>query len=44
MKNRNYQLEYEVIRKLGRGGFGVVSKVKSLYTGVIRAAKQIKKK
>lgn len=44
MKHRDYQSDYEVIRKLGRGGFGVVSKVKSIHTQVIRAAKVIKKK
>ena len=44
MKNRDYLSDYQVIRKIGRGGFGVVSKVKSLFTGVIRAAKIIKKK
>ena len=32
------------MKKIGRGGFGVVSKVKSIYTKVIRAAKVIKKK
>jgi hypothetical protein len=32
-----------VIRKIGRGGFGVVSKVKSIHTQVVRAAKVIKK-
>lgn len=44
MKHRNYLHDYEVVRKLGRGGFGVVSKVKSIHTKVIRAAKVIKKK
>jgi serine/threonine protein kinase len=44
MKHRDYQSDYEVIRKLGRGGFGVVTKVKSIHTQVIRAAKVIKKK
>ncbi len=33
-----------MIKKIGRGGFGVVSKVKSIHTQVIRAAKVIKKK
>jgi hypothetical protein len=44
MKNRNYLFDYSVIKKMGRGGFGIVSKVKSIHTGVIRAAKVIKKK
>jgi len=33
-----------VIKKIGRGGFGTVNKVRSLHTQVIRAAKVIKKK
>jgi hypothetical protein len=44
MKHRNYLSEYEVLKKIGRGGFGVVSKVRSIHTDVIRAAKVIKKK
>ena len=28
---------------IGRGGFGKVNKVKSKYTGLMRAAKKIKK-
>jgi len=44
MKHRNYLTDYEVIKKIGRGGFGIVSKVRSLHTQVIRAAKVIKKK
>lgn len=44
MKHRNYLADYEVIKKIGRGGFGVVSKVKSIHTHVVRAAKVIKKK
>jgi hypothetical protein len=32
------------MKKIGRGGFGVVSKVKSIYTQLIRAAKVIQKK
>jgi hypothetical protein len=44
MKERNYLSEYETIKKIGRGGFGVVSKVRSIHTDVIRAAKVIKKK
>lgn len=44
MKHRNYLTDYSVIKKIGRGGFGVVSKVKSIHTHVVRAAKVIKKK
>lgn len=43
MKNRNYLDDYTIIKKIGRGGFGVVSKVKSIHTHVFRAAKVIKK-
>jgi calcium-dependent protein kinase len=43
MKNRNYLDDYAVIKKIGRGGFGVVSKVKSIHTDVFRAAKVIRK-
>ena len=44
MKERNYLTDYEVIKKIGRGGFGIVNKVRSIHTQVIRAAKIIKKK
>lgn len=44
MKKKDYLKDYEIIKKIGRGGFGIVSKVKSIYTNVIRAAKVIKKK
>ena len=44
MKQRNYLTDYEVIKKIGRGGFGIVSKVRSIHSQVIRAAKVIKKK
>jgi hypothetical protein len=44
MKHRNYLTDYEMIKKIGRGGFGVVSKVKAIHTQVFRAAKVIKKK
>jgi len=44
MKKKNYLDDYEVLKKIGRGGFGVVSKVRSIFTQVIRAAKVIQKK
>ena len=43
MKERNYLDDYEIIRQIGRGGFGKVNKVRSKYTGIYRAAKKIKK-
>ena len=43
MKKRNYLDDYEILRQIGRGGFGKVNKVKSKYTGLMRAAKKIKK-
>lgn len=43
MKNKNYLEEYTIIKEIGKGGFGTVSKVRAKYTGVIRAAKKIKK-
>jgi len=43
MKNKNYLEDYTVIKVLGKGGFGVVSKVVSTKTGVFRAAKKINK-
>ena len=43
MKNKNYLEDYQVITEIGRGGFGVVKKVKSKYTGILRGAKKIKK-
>lgn len=43
MKKKNYLEEYIVIKEIGKGGFGTVSKVKAKYTGVLRAAKKIKK-
>ena len=43
MKEKNYLDDYEIIREIGRGGFGKVIKVKSKYTGIHRAAKKIKK-
>lgn len=44
MKHRYYLTDYELIKKVGKGGFGVVNKVRSLHTKVLRAAKIIKKK
>ena len=32
-----------MLREIGRGGFGTVTKVKAKYTGLLRAAKTIKK-
>lgn len=43
MKNKNYLEEYTIIKEIGKGGFGTVSKVRAKYTGVVRAAKKIKK-
>ena len=43
IKNKNYFDDYTIIKKIGRGGFGVVSKVRSIHTDVYRAAKVIKK-
>ena len=43
MKKKSYLEEYTIIQEIGRGAFGTVSKVKAKYTGVIRAAKKIKK-
>ena len=43
MKKKSFLEEYTVIKEIGRGGFGTVSKVKAKYTGVVRAAKKIKK-
>jgi serine/threonine protein kinase len=43
MKKKNYLEDYTVLREIGKGGFGTVSKVRAKYTGVLRAAKKIKK-
>ncbi len=43
MKKKNYLEEYTIIKEIGKGGFGTVSKVKAKFTGVVRAAKKIKK-
>lgn len=43
MKKKNYLEDYTVVKEIGRGGFGTVSKVIAKYTGVVRAAKKIKK-
>ena len=43
MKTRNYLDDYQILRQIGRGGFGKVNKVQSKYTGLMRAAKKIKK-
>ena len=43
MKHQNFKEEYTIIGEIGRGGFGTVFKVKAKHTGVIRAAKKIKK-
>ena len=43
MKKRNYLDDYLILKEIGRGGFGKVSKVRSKYTGLHRAAKRIKK-
>ena len=43
MKTKNYLDEYSVVKQIGRGGFGTVSKVVARFTGVTRAAKKIKK-
>ena len=42
-KKKNYMDDYVIIKEIGRGGFGKVSKVKSKFTGIYRAAKSIKK-
>ena len=39
----NYLEEYVVLQEIGKGGFGTVNKVRAKFTGVIRAAKKIKK-
>lgn len=43
LKKKNYLDDYVVIKEIGKGGFGTVSKVQAKYTGVMRAAKKIKK-
>jgi len=43
MKKNNYHDDYDVLKEMGKGGFGTVYKVKAKYTGVLRAAKRIKK-
>lgn len=43
LKKKSYLQDYVIIGEIGRGGFGVVSKVQAKYTGVFRAAKKIKK-
>lgn len=43
MKKKNFQNDYEVLKQIGKGGYGTVYKVKAKYTGVLRAAKVIKK-
>jgi len=43
MKKKNYLDDYTVVREIGKGGFGTVSKVIAKYTNVSRAAKKIKK-
>ena len=43
MKNSNFLNDYEVMKTIGKGGFGTVMKVISKKTGVTRAAKKIKK-
>ena len=43
MKKKSYLEDYTIVSEIGKGGFGTVSKVKAKYTGVMRAAKKIKK-
>ena len=43
MKTTNFLKDYEIKKEVGKGGFGSVYKVKSIYTGIYRAAKKIKK-
>lgn len=43
MKKKNYLEDYVVLKEIGKGGFGTVNKVQAKYTGVLRAAKKIKK-
>ena len=43
MKNNDFLKDYEIKKKIGKGGFGLVYKVKSIYTKIERAAKKIKK-
>jgi calcium-dependent protein kinase len=43
MKKKNFQDDYQVITQIGKGGYGTIYKVQAKYTGVLRAAKIIKK-
>lgn len=43
MKKKNYLEDYTILKEVGRGGFGTVYKVQAKFTGVLRAAKRIKK-
>jgi serine/threonine protein kinase len=43
MKKKSYLEDYIIIKEIGKGGFGTVNKVQAKYTGVLRAAKKIKK-
>lgn len=43
LKKKNFLEDYVVLKEIGKGGFGTVSKVQAKYSGVMRAAKKIKK-
>lgn len=43
LKNKNFELDYQVVQELGSGAFGTVSKVMLRTTKLARAMKSIKK-